>query len=275
MEKVLPLYFQNDKSMEFFATAANIAAHIEDSKKGDKTILLLHGYLETMYIWEDFYRELSRDYRVIRIDLPGHGLTCTAPVNTMEMMATVAKGVLDVCGVAKATVVGHSMGGYAAIHCCSLFPDRFEKLVLLNSHPYPESEEGVALRLREQEVVSGGKLMQLAELSIPRMFHPGSVPRLEENILEITELCDTHDPAGIVASIKGMVQRSDTSAFLASGKVPVLAICGDSDLIVTPEIRAKMAADCPGIRLEILPECGHNVILESPVRTLELLREFI
>ena len=60
--------------MEFFATAANIPVHILDSKKGDTTILMLHGYLETMYIWEDMYQELSKDFRVIIADLPGHGL---------------------------------------------------------------------------------------------------------------------------------------------------------------------------------------------------------
>ncbi|MBQ5401656.1 MAG: alpha/beta hydrolase, partial [Bacteroidales bacterium] len=147
--------------MEFFATAANIATHIEDSKKGEKTILLLHGYLETMYIWEEMYKDLSRDYRVIRIDLPGHGLTCTAPVNTMDLMATVAKGVLDVCGVKTATVVGHSMGGFVALKCCELFPDRFEKLVLLNSYPYAETDESRAIRAREQAVINSEHLATL------------------------------------------------------------------------------------------------------------------
>ena len=261
--------------MEFFATAANIAAHIEDSKSGERTILLLHGYLETMYVWEDMFRELSRDYRVIRIDLPGHGLTCSAPVNTIDMMATVAKGVLDVCGVKKATVVGHSLGGYVAIRCCQLFGDRFEKMVLLNSHPYPELAERAAMAVREQEVIEAGKLMQLAELSIPKMFHPSNLRRLDETIREIVEMCETHDPAGIVSTLKGMIQRSDTSGFLASTDIPAMAICGETDLLVTEEIRTKMAKDCPNVRLEVLPGCCHNAFLECPERTLELLREFL
>ena len=47
--------------MEFFALAGNIATHIEDFGSGKKTILLLHGYLETMYIWEDIYKDLAKD----------------------------------------------------------------------------------------------------------------------------------------------------------------------------------------------------------------------
>jgi pimeloyl-ACP methyl ester carboxylesterase len=54
-----------------------------------------------------------------------------------------------------------------------------------------------------------------------------------------------------------------------------MAICGDSDGLVTAEYRARIASECKNVRLEILPECGHNVFLEYPERTLELLREFI
>ena len=261
--------------MEFFATAANIATHIEDSKTGERTILLLHGYLETMYIWEDMFRELSRDYRVIRMDLPGHGLTCSAPINTMDLMATVAKGVLDVCQVDKATVIGHSLGGFVAIKCCQLFPDRFDKLIMLNSHPYPEFPERVAIATREQDIIDAGKLLQLAELSIPRTFHSSNLRRLDEKIREITEMCETHDPAGIVSSLKGMIQRTDTSAFLASTDIPAMDICGETDNLATPEVRAKMAKDCPNVRMEVLQECCHNAFLEQPERTMELIREFL
>ena len=261
--------------MEFFALAGNIATHIEDSRKGDKTILLLHGYMETMYIWEDIYKDLSRDYRVIRMDMPGHGLSCTAPVNTMELMATVAKGVLDVCGVQKATVVGHSMGGFAAIRCCQLFPDRFEKLILLNSYPYPETDSSRAIRAREQAVINADHLTTLAELSIPKMFHPDNLRRLDEKIRETVELCETHDPAGIIASVKGIIQNEDTSAWLAGCTTPAMSICGDSDSLVTAEIRAKMAADLPNVKQYVLPQCGHNVFLEYPEKTLELIREFV
>ena len=261
--------------MEFFSTAGNIATHIEDSKSGERTILLLHGYLETMYVWEDMFRELSRDYRVIRIDLPGHGLTCSAPVNTVELMATVAKGVLDICSVERATVIGHSLGGFVAVKCCQLFPERFDKIILLNSHPYAEIPERAAMAVREQEVIEAGKLMQLAELSIPKMFHPSNLRRLDETIREIIEMCETHDPAGIVSSLKGMIQRPDSSDFMASTDIPALAICGETDTLVTEEIREKMAAQCPKVRLEVLRECCHNAFLEQSERTMELIKAFL
>ena len=87
---------------------------------------------------------------------------------------------------------------------------------------------------------------------------------LEEKILDMTELCDTHDPAGIVACLKGVIQREDTSAFLAGCNIPVLAVCGSSDSLVTEEYRARIATECKNVRLEILPDCGHNVFFEQP-----------
>ena len=126
--------------MEFFVTAGGIPVHILDTRNGNKTLLLLHGYLETMCIWTDFIDLLSKKYRVITIDLPGHGLTGTAPksndsspsVNSMEFCAGVIKDIMDICGITSAYIGGHSLGGYIALACCRLYPDRFDKLILFN-----------------------------------------------------------------------------------------------------------------------------------------------
>ena len=58
--------------MEFFATSNKIPVHISDSKNGDTVLVLLHGYLETLYIWEDFRSLLDSRIRTLAIDLPGH-----------------------------------------------------------------------------------------------------------------------------------------------------------------------------------------------------------
>ena len=73
--------------MEYFTTAAGITVHLYDSEDhpGEvpekKTLLLIHGYLETMYIWQQFEERLRDRYRVILMDIPGHGLTDSAPAD--------------------------------------------------------------------------------------------------------------------------------------------------------------------------------------------------
>ena len=79
--------------MEYFAISNGIPVHILDTKKGDTTIVLLHGYLETLYIFNEFIELLEKKYRVIAIDMPGHGLSGSdKEINTMMNQA---RDVLD------------------------------------------------------------------------------------------------------------------------------------------------------------------------------------
>ena len=122
--------------MEFFAISNNIPIHILDTKKGEKVIFLLHGYLETLYIFSEFIELLEKEYRVIAIDLPGHGLSGSQKeVNSMDFCASVVADVLNICKVdesAQVYVAGHSMGGYVAQSCIRLFPSKFNGIILLN-----------------------------------------------------------------------------------------------------------------------------------------------
>ena len=101
--------------MEKFIMAAGTALRISDTLKGGTTVVLLHGYLESLEIWGDFMKELAMHYRVLAIDIPGMGISqVRGEVHTMEFLADVLKGVLDKQGVERCFVVGHSMGGYVA-----------------------------------------------------------------------------------------------------------------------------------------------------------------
>ena len=98
--------------VEKFITAGDTPVHVCDSEKGDRCAVLLHGYLESMLVWDDFVPYLYKQVRVITLDLPGHGISVVkGPVHTMEYLADVVKDTLDALGIARCTLVGHSMGG--------------------------------------------------------------------------------------------------------------------------------------------------------------------
>jgi len=268
--------------MERFVTAGGIAVHILDSEKGEKCIILLHGYLETMYIWSEFAYLLSRQYRVIVMDIPGHGLTDYAPadtmgnrINTMDFCASVVKEVLDKCSVPKAVIGGHSLGGYIALACCRLYPEIFEKLILFNSHPYEDPEEKAVDRKREIDIIESGKLSMLASVSIPKMYSSANLRQMDEKIRETVELCETHDPMGIVASIKGMQLRPNSSSLLSNSPVPVMVIVGDEDAFMPAPMIEEMRKSFPKVRFEELTGCGHNSFLERPDEVLDRVVSFI
>lgn len=269
--------------MELFVSAANATVHINDygtPENCEKTIILLHGYLETMYIWSELAESLQDRYRILTMDMPGHGISSTAPggaPNSMEYCAEVVKGVLDKCNVEKAIIAGHSMGGYVALLFAKLYPQMCEKVILFNSNPYPEDPSYSTTRTREISVINAGKLEAIASLSIPKMYYHDNLRRVDDKVCETVELCEMHDPQGIIASIKGMATRPDMSEWLKEGQniIPFMIICGDNDHFITMECFSKMKEQFHQIRFEILENTGHNSFIEAGERCLELVKDFV
>ena len=261
--------------MEYFAISNGIPVHILDTKKGDTTIILLHGYLETLYIFNEFIEMLEKKYRIIAIDLPGHGLTGSdKEINSMEFCAQVVADVMKKSGVEKAYITGHSMGGYVAQNCVKLFPELFHGIILLNSTPNADSPEKKTDREREIELVLSAKLGQLATISIPKMYAQANLRAFDEKIEETIEITETHDPKGIVACIKGMMERADTKDVLKNANKAIF-IFGTDDKFITEEIREKLIGELPNVKAVTIPETGHNSFIENPEATLKAIEEFI
>lgn len=108
---------------EKFIMAGPTAVHISDSGSGERVVVLLHGYLESMIVWEEFARLLTPSVRVVTIDLPGHGISeIKGEVHTMEFLAQTVHDALQALGIGHCTLVGHSMGGYVALAFARLWP---------------------------------------------------------------------------------------------------------------------------------------------------------
>ncbi|MBA3663833.1 MAG: alpha/beta fold hydrolase, partial [Bacteroidetes bacterium] len=128
-----------------------------DKGKG-KAVILLHGYLGSHEIWENTVEDLSKSYRVIAIDLPGHGGTaCFGYAHSMELMAKCVKSVTDHLRLKKYVLIGHSMGGYVALAFAGLFPDHVRGLCLYHSTAYADSEEKKKDRLRAINAVKANR----------------------------------------------------------------------------------------------------------------------
>ena len=97
-------------------------------------IFLLHGYLESGEIWEDFVPLLAGQYRVISLDIPGHGRSGSwGKEHSMTDLADSVELVLEREGIHKIILVGHSMGGYAALAALEFYPEIFKAISLFHS----------------------------------------------------------------------------------------------------------------------------------------------
>src|SRR5674536_23752 len=113
--------------------------HYSDSGNGT-VIVLLHGYLESSEVWNGFAEKLKSEFRIISVDLPGHGLSDVyGEVHSMEFMATAVKNLVDSLDLKKVFLLGHSMGGYVALAFLELFPEYLLGYCLFHSQPFADT----------------------------------------------------------------------------------------------------------------------------------------
>ena len=155
-----------------------------DQGKGT-AVVLLHGFLENQAMWKAFVPELSKKYRVITIDLLGHGETeCLGYVHTMEDQADMVHHVLHELKIRKAVLAGHSMGGYIALAFAELYPDTMKGLFLLNSTSLADSDERKINRDRAIVAVKQN-YTSFVRMSITNLFSENNRERLAEQIEQV------------------------------------------------------------------------------------------
>lgn len=261
---------------EKFMMAGDTAIHICDSQKGDKCVVLLHGYLESMFVWESFVPLLYRSVRVVTLDLPGHGISeVKGEIHTMDYLARVVRDMLLGLGIARCTLVGHSMGGYVALAFCEHYPEMLDGLVLLSSTPNPDTEDKRAARMREIALVKAGKKEALAKVAPEAGFAAENRSRMQDCIDDLTEQVFLTEDAGIEALLRGMAERRDQNEMLRRTEVPVLLILGCRDEYLPEPAAGQLIADHPEARVVRLEHAGHMGFLEEPEKTAKAILDFI
>lgn len=248
-----------------------------DAGRGTQVILLLHGYLESIEVWEDFAGMLGKEYRVIRMDLPGHGFSDWGGRETIgiDYMADTAAALLEVIGVEKCTVAGHSMGGYVALALAANHPEKVEGLVLFHSSPNADTPEKAANRQREIELVEAGKKEMLARVNPGKGFAAANLRRCAEAIEDLAEQVMLTEDEAIVAVLRGMAQRPDRNEAMRRLGIPELMIFGRGDNYIPVAAAEAMAAAQPQAQTAWLENSGHMGFVEQPAESLAILRDFL
>lgn len=254
--------------VEKFLMAGDTALHICDSEQGERCIVLLHGYLESLLVWEEFVPLLYKQVRVVTLDLPGHGISeIKGETHSMEFLADTVKGALDALGIKRCTLVGHSMGGYVALAFCERYPERLERLVLLSSTPNADTPEKAENRRREIALVKAGKKEMLARVAPSAGFAEQNRSRMKDAIEDLTEQVFLTEEEGIVALLNGMIARPDRNDMLRNSSVPQLFIFGKKDNYIPLEVAEQLAASHPQAEVLWLENSGHMGFLEEPTQT--------
>lgn len=246
-----------------------------DVGKG-RVVVLLHGFPESLEVWfgNGFAQELSEHFRVIAIDLPGHGKSeCVGYVHRMERMADVVKNVMDELGLRRYTMVGHSMGGYVALAFAEKYKSHLCGLCLFHSTSYPDSEAKKMDRERAIRLVKKAPAKYTNAL-VASLFALANVRYMREEIAWLKRIAAKTKVQGIVACLEGMKIRKNRENILRYAEMPVLIIAGKRDNVVpfeASEAQAKLPADC---RFLALDKVGHMGFIEAKEKTLRKLKAF-
>ena len=245
-----------------------------DNGKG-RVVVLLHGFLGSHQIWENTVKELSKSYRVIAIDLPGHGNTdCFGYIHTMDLIAKCVKAVMDNLRLKKYVMIGHSMGGYASLAFADLFPDNLKGLCLFHSSAYADSEEKKRDRSRSIKIVKANHKIYTTEV-IKNLFATKNAKYLKTEITFAQKIGSKISKQSIIASLEGMKDRPNRDVVLGMVHYPVMMVIGELDNVLPKEQLMEQLQLIKNPHLLYLEHDGHMGFLESPKTTIKTLRKFL
>jgi pimeloyl-ACP methyl ester carboxylesterase len=180
-------------------------------------------------MWRDLIPHISNTHHVVCVDLLGHGQTgCLGYIHTMEQMAEAVEAVLSHLKVKKATLIGHSMGGYVALAFAEQYPENVEGLCLMNSTAMDDSPEKKLNRDRAIEAVKQNH-RSFIRLSIANLFRPKNRMVFSEEIQNIKEEALQFPIQGIIAALEGMKIRKNRVGLFRNAKYKKMMIIGRKD----------------------------------------------
>ena len=250
----------------------NTVIHYTDQGKGT-AVVLLHGFLENQSMWNTFLPELSKKYRIITMDLLGHGATeCLGYVHTMEDQADMVHHVLQKLKIRKAALIGHSMGGYVTLAFAELYPNTVKGIVLINSTSRADSDERKRNRARAIVAVKQN-YSAFIRMSIANLFSENNRERLDDRIEEVKLEALKTPLQGIVAALEGMKIRKDREVILHFAPYPIQLILGKKDGVLLYEENSDQIRDTH-VQLTTF-EDGHMSHIENQIELLAVLLGFL
>lgn len=262
--------------MEKFIFVNKIATRYREEGQSDNVILLLHGYMESIDVWDDFINYLKDDYRVITFDLPGHGISeIKSEVHSMEFLADCAISLLEDLKISNCNVIGHSMGGYVALAFAAKRPDMCTSITLLHSSPLGDTEERKEARKKEIEFIKQGRKEMFARINPGKCFAAQNRKKHFEEIEFLQEQFLMTEDEGAIAILNGIMIRKEMNQMLHELKAKQLFIFGRYDEFIPNEYAEKIIEEHPQAEVIWLENSGHMGFIEEPNILTEKLKLFL
>jgi len=248
--------------------------HFTDSGGTGVPVLLVHAIGCDHRMWDGLGTALSPRFRVIRMDVRGHGRSAVTPrPYSLDQLADDARDLLDSLKIDKAHWVGLSMGGMIGQAFALRHPQRLRKLVLANTTSTYGTQGPEMWEARAKAVGEGG-MAAVKELAMQRYFTDDFRASSSDVVDRIGSGFLATDPEGYIACCNA-IRDLDFSGDLHRIKAPTLVIAGEKDVGTPVAMSEAIAKAIPGARLAVIPGAAHLSAVENPEEFNRLVEDFL
>lgn len=267
-----------------FVFIEGMKVHLRDEGPRDdpQPIVLLHGTSSSLHTWDGWTQVLQGKHRVIRVDMPGFGLTGPTPDGNYQMpvYSHFVVSLLDTLKIQRAVLAGNSLGGYVAWKTAVDYPDRVSKLILVDAAGYASASSSVPIGFKIAQIPLLSNLM--ANI-LPRQIIESSLRNVYGDPSKITtELIDRYFElalrAGNRKALGARFSQNKPGEFEAQIKQiqqPTLIIWGGFDRLITPENAEKFHRDIANSSVVMFDQLGHVGHEEDPAATVVTAQAFL
>lgn len=267
-----------------FVPLQGMQVHLRDEgpRTDPQPIVLLHGTSASLHTWNGWADALKGQRRVIRMDLPGFGLTGPMPDGDYRLTRYVnfVIALLDQLGVQQAVLAGNSFGGNLAWKVAVDHPQRVSKLVLVDAAGYPFDPASMPIGFKIAQIPA---LRPMMEHTLPRSMIEASVRNVYGDPSKVTpELVDRYQELTLRAGNRGaLVERfrqSPSGEFteqIKQVRQPTLILWGGQDRLIPPDNALHFQRDIAGSRLVMFDALGHVPHEEDPAQTVAAVKAFL
>ena len=259
--------------------AGAVSLWFEREGAGRDPLLMINGLGHAIWAWTGLRTRLSEAADLLMFENRGAGRSDKpAGPYTMGMLADDAANLMQAAGVARADVLGHSMGGYIAITLALRHPQRVRSLVLLSTSCGGPDTKSVPEETLKAWALSGSMpAADYARVSMPYSFAPGWEQRNAREFEEWVQrrLQFPTPPAAWLSQYQACAEYVSKGVDVTAIQVPALVIHGEQDRVVPHHNGALLAQRLPQSKFVSLPGSGHLPFIEEPARVAQLIREHL
>ena len=227
-------------------------------------VVLIHGFPLDHTIWDVVMPQIEPHGRIVRPDLRGLGASSVTPgPYLMETLASDVAALLDALGIERATIVGHSVGGYAALAFYRMYRERVAALALVASRFSADAPELAAQRGELADRVEREGTAALVERFIPHLFAPRVAEEDPALVARTKALIERTRPRGAAAILRGMALRVDSRDLLEEIDVPFLLVAGGLDPFLELDEAKQTANAVKNARFVLLEGVAHMPMVEA------------